>query len=929
LIHGIFFLSGVSALIFQHIWFREAGLMLGNSVLASSLVLSSFMAGLALGNGLATAWPLAGRKPLHWYAFLELLVAITGISLVFILPLLGTSLVPFLLRLAQGGIAVAAIRFGLGFALLVVPTAAMGMTLPLLAGRATSRELFGATLGKLYGWNTLGAVLGALAGEAFLYERIGLRNTAFLAGSLNVAAALLSLALARGEGLRDPVQEDAPPKSWKRDEIRWMAIAAIAGGALLALEIVWTRFLLLYVFGTALTFAIMLAQALAGIALGSLIASRATSWCSRPFTVPILAMLSAIAVTATYSSFADVLALDIRNPKGAPWIRVVVLSAALILPVAVNSGVLFTSIGVALAQTRPSARAAGLLSLANTLGAMAGALIAGFILLPGLGMERSFQLIAVAYVFAAVLSPRFASGLRSSPALAGAAALGLLFTALFPSGLMDRRYLREAMRPYLHDELASRVSGFREGLTETIAYVDTSMQGETLHTRLVTNSFSMSGTMFTARRYMEVFVYLPVAIHPHVRRALLVSYGVGSTARALTDTKEIERIDIVDISQDILDMSRLAVPPGDPAPLDDRRVVTHVEDGRFFLQTSTEGYDLITSEPPPPHLGGVVNLYTSEYFQLLRRHLNPGGIVSYWLPVHELSDDEARSIASAFCAAFPDCTLWKGMTLNWILIGTRDLTGPVSEQRFAQQWQSGGPRSLRDLGFERPEQIGALFMAEGAQSPELTAALPLEDNYPGRLTRAPPGRMVLSPWRLDLMDVEKAGERFMASAFVRRVWPAALRAGTLPYFAIQRHYDSMIGEFTAIDAPPPSPRDAVALLRNTPLAVLPRIVLGTPGDVGLLISRLEARGRREQDWLQAHLAVRDLTERRFDRAAERLKKVRAQTPSLPGIGERLALALCLGGREAEGRDEISRLALKPSSAWSDALSDACDARPRS
>jgi spermidine synthase len=928
LIHGIFFLSGVSALIFQHIWFREAGLMLGNSVLASSLVLSSFMAGLALGNGIATAWPLAGRKPLQWYAFLELLVALTGVSLVFILPLLGTSLVPMLHRLAQGGLAVAAVRFGLAFVLLVVPTAAMGMTLPLLAGRASSRELFGATLARLYGWNTLGAVLGALAGEAFLYERIGIRNTAFLAASLNIVAALLSLALARGEGLGEAVHEEAPPEPPRTGvEIRWMAIAAIAGGALLSLEIVWTRFLLLYVFGTALTFAIMLAQALAGIALGSLIAARATSWCSQRIAVPTLAMLSAVAVSATYSSFADVLALDIQNPPGAPWTRVIVLSGALILPVAINSGLLFTSIGVALARTRPSARAAGLLSLANTLGAMAGALIAGFILLPGVGMERSFQLVAAAYAFAAVLAPEFAAGLRRSPILVGATALGLLFTALFPSGLMERRYLREALNPYLREGLDSRVTGFREGLTETIAYVDTKLQGETLHTRLVTNSFSMSGTMFSARRYMEAFVYLPVAIHPGIRRALLVSYGVGSTARALTDTKELERIDIVDISQDILNMSRLAVPPGDRAPLDDPRVVTHIEDGRFFLQTAAEGYDLITSEPPPPHLGGVVNLYTTEYFQLLHRRLNPGGIVSYWLPVHELSDDEAQSITSAFCAAFRDCTLWKGMTLNWILLGTRELEGPVSAERFAQQWQPDGPRSLRDLGFERPEQLGALFMAEGAQFKDLTQAPPLEDNYPGRLTRAPPGRMALSPWRLDLMNVERARERFLASTFVRKIWPAQLRADTTPYFEVQRHYDTMIGEFTTIDERPLSPEGAVALLRTTPLAALPRIGLGTSGDIGLLISRLEARGAAEKDWLQAHLAVRDLSEHRFGRAVERLRRVRAMAASLPGVSERLALSLCLGGREGEGRAETKRLALEPSSPWSGALREACDARP--
>jgi spermidine synthase len=925
LIYGIFFLSGVSALMFQHIWFREAGLMLGNSVLASSLVLSSFMAGLALGNGLATARPIAARHPLRWYARLELIVAITGVLLVFILPALGTTLVPFLLRFVDSGAAVGALRFGLAFVLLVIPTAAMGMTLPVLAGRRNPNEIFGATLGKLYGWNTFGAVVGALAGEAFLYEHVGIRNTAFFAGSLNVAAALLSLGLARNEEAKGPDHAEAPSSPRKREEIQWMVIAAIAGGCLLALEIVWTRFLQLSVFGTALAFAIMLAQALAGISLGSLLASRATSWCERPYAVPALAMLSAVAVTATYAGFGDILAIDVSGLPGAPWTRVSLLAGALILPVAVISGALFTSIGMALARTLPGARATGLLSLANTLGAMAGALIAGFVLLPGLGMERSFQLIAAAYALAALISPGFSGSLRRSPVLLGATILGLLFTALFPTGLMERRYLREAIGPYVRDTVNTRVSGVREGLTETIAYVDTRMQGETLYTRLVTNAFSMSGTMFTARRYMEAFVYLPVAIHPHVRRALLISYGVGSTARALADTREIEKIDVVDISKDILSMAHLAVLPGDRAPLGDPRVNAHIEDGRFFLQTSAEGYDLITSEPPPPHLGGVVNLYTLEYFKLLRRRLNPGGIVSYWLPMQELSDREGRAIASAFCAAFPDCTLWKGMTLDWILLGTRDLKGPVSDDRFASQWKEGGSRSMRDLGFELPEQLGALFMAEGARFPDLIREAPIEDNYPGRLSRKQRGTLAHTEWRESLMNVDRCRERFLASSFVSKHWPPKMRLDTLPYFAHQRHYDDMLRELTPIPGPPTSPLDAVRMLQSTPLEVLPQIVLGTSGEVGLLLTRLAARGAAEKDWLEGHLAVRDLTARRYDSAAARFRKVQALSPNLPGVGERLVLSLCLGGREAEGRAERERPSMKPSAAWNEALDAACGA----
>ncbi len=926
MIYAIFFLSGVSALIFQHIWFRQAGLAFGNSVWASSLVLSSFMAGLALGNAVAARWR-SRTNPLLVYSALELTVALTGVSLVFVLPALGEGLVPSLAQIGGSGLGLGAIRFGLGFMLLVVPTAAMGMTLPLLASRTPSRELFGVTLGRLYGWNTMGAVFGAIAGEAILYEWIGVRSTAYVAGALNIAAALLSLALARTERAPEPPPEVLGGPATGA-EIRLLVIAALAGGAFLALEVIWTRFMLLFVFGNALTFAIMLALALAGIAIGSLLASRSPEFCDAPQATPILALLASIAVTGSYVTFVDVLRLNVPTVGGA-WTRVGVLSAALILPAAIVSGALFTCIGAALVRNRAVSRATGLLTLSNTLGAMIGAMVAGFVLLPMLGMEKSFWTISVAYLAAALISPGFLPLLKQSRALLLATIIGTLFTAFFPHGMMASTYLRGALRAFIAGSVETRVTGFREGLTETITYVDALQHGETLHTRLVTNSFSMSGTLFTGRRYMEAFVFLPVAIHQDVRRALLISYGVGSTARALTETKEIEKIDVVDISKDILDMAPLAVPPGEVAPLNDARVVTHIEDGRFFLQTAREGYDLITSEPPPPHLGGVVNLYTRQYFDLMKRRLNPGGIVSYWLPVHSLSDDDSRAITSAFCSVFADCTLWKGMDLDWILLGTNGLSETVGLERFKRQWADGGPRGLRDIGLELPEQLGALFMAEGAALEDLTALPPLDDNHPGRLSRAPPVQLVLGPWKERLMDAAACRERFLASAFVKKIWPAEMRSATVPYFEVQRLYDQMVRAIVPNGTRPISAKDAVSILRGTPLTVLPTLLLGTSGEMRLLVNRLETRSGPHQDkgWLHAHLATRDMGERRHDSATAHLRRALALDPASPGLRERLVLALCLQGKTAEGALERQALTTPLDADWVEALDQACAAAP--
>src|SRR5262249_32351849 len=158
-----------------------------------------------------------------------------------------------------------------------------------------------------------------------------------------------------------------------------------------------------------------------------------------------------------------------------------------------------------------------------------------------------------------------------------------------------------------------------------------------LNRRLITNGFSMSSTGWDARRYMGLYVYLAEALHPRLRSALLVSYGMGMTARALTGTGELETIDIVDISRDGLDLAPHAFEDPRDNPLLDPRVRVHVEDGRAFLSTTGQRFDLITSEPPPPKTAGVVNLYSQEYFALLRARLAEGGMVTYWLPVHALT----------------------------------------------------------------------------------------------------------------------------------------------------------------------------------------------------------------------------------------------------------------------------------------------------
>jgi hypothetical protein len=310
----------------------------------------------------------------------------------------------------------------------------------------------------------------------------------------------------------------------------------------------------------------------------------------------------------------------------------------------------------------------------------------------------------------------------------------------------------------------------------------------------------MSGTNYIGRRYMRLFVYWALAVRPRAERALLISYGVGTTAKALTDTRGLRSIDVVDISREILDLAHLPFPPPATSPLQDPRVRVHVEDGRFFLQTTRERFDLITGEPPPLKAAGVVNLYSREYFQLIRDRLAPGGIATYWLPVNQLTPRETAGVVKGFCAAFEDCTLWTGAGLEWMLAGSNRASAP-SAAEFAAQWDDGviGPQ-LRADGFETPEQLGACFLGDRDQLATFVRdAPPLVDDFPHRMS-ADVGP-ALAPHYATLMRVEPARRRFAASQTIARLWPVETRLRTDEWFSVQ---EMMNGTFmAAYGAPPP------------------------------------------------------------------------------------------------------------------------------
>jgi spermidine synthase len=613
--------------------------------------------------------------------------------------------------------------------------------------------------------------------------------------------------------------------------------------------------------------------------------------------------------------------LGFRQNQIVPLPSILLVSAALMLPVSVLSGALFTLLGAALeTELGEQSRAAGALTLANTLGAALGALAVGLALLPWLGVERAFFVLALLYAAvalcvgasraSALALPRGSGVRKATWAMAG---LYVVFVAVFPFGLMRHYYVKAVTSRWLVP--GTSVVASREGVSETVFYMRTEVWGSPVYHRLVTNGYSMSATGIYGERYMSLFAYLATALRPDARRALLISYGLGETAKALTRSRGLEAIEVVDISPDILELGRVVFPPGE-FPLDDPRVRVHVEDGRFFLLTTRERFDIITGEPPPPKAAGVVSLYTRDYFQLARARLADRGVITYWLPVYQMEPGEARSLTRAFCDVFEDCSLWAGSGLEWLLVGSRGLSGPLSEQALWAPFRDPemGP-ALARIGLEHPGQLGALFVADADDLRQWTAgAAPLDDQHPFRLSYRFRAGDADNGEYAALMDASVTRRRFERSRYIAGLWPQALRDSALEAFGSEAIVSGwLLRAYTRVSRP--TLPDLAALLAQTRLRAPVLWLMGSSD------ARLEAalgawrEGGRDPQLEEAQ-GVAAMAERDYARAEAHFARAQPGSPRAGTLLRWRVLALLLAGDRPRALGLLGTDAARPGE-WAD------------
>ena len=701
----LFLLSGACGLTYQVLWLRLLALVFGVTVHAASTVLASFMAGLALGSMLAERLVRRGH-PLKVFAALEAGIAISALATPALLSLATSAYRPLSAAFPDSLALLTVARFVCSAAVLLVPTMLMGATLPVLSHASIVRTASATRLGTLYAVNTTGAMAGALLTGYVLIGDLGIQRTFLAAAAVNLLVAAGAWMLSRtaapttapapapgtmSPNVAGPVTVTSAGRAVSATVVVW--VMAVSGFAALALEIVWFRVLVQFLPATSYAFTTMLATVLGGIAFGSAVASRSLArprdWSAvlayTQGATSLVVLVSLAALGATYAAGWRTSGLT----QGA---------AAAILPASLLMGYAFP---VALTLwTRAGAagggmpRAVGHLYSANVLGGIAGAVASGFLLLPLLGSRRALIALAGLYL-ATSLVMLGATGRRR-----GALVLVALFAGavrLVPDpfeAALERRHGRGERIFWREEGVQTSVSIHTRAFRGWLMYLDGLHQA------------SDAPEMVKLHRLIG---HLPMVLHPNPQRALVVGLGGGATPGAVSqydaDVLVVELSDSVRKGAEFFKHVNYDL-------LSRPNVRLRVDDGRNFLALTRERFDVITADLIQPEHAGAGNLYSREYFTLVKNALTADGIALQW--IGHRPDTQYKLIMRTFLDAFPETTLWldgqlmvgsvRPLTLSPALVDakrarpeTRAALDEVGLDSFATltSWYTAGPAELR------------------------------------------------------------------------------------------------------------------------------------------------------------------------------------------------------------------------------------------
>jgi spermidine synthase len=668
----MFLLSGAMALLYQVAFGKRLGTIFGATAYAVSAVLAAFMAGLALGSYYGGKHAARVRRPLAVYGAAEVIVGLVCAATPHLFDAVGDAYVSLARAFPSSLLALTAARMLLGAVLVVVPTVAMGVTLPMLA-----RALAGATageaaarrrLGWLYALNTAGGALGALLGAYFVLPALGVTGAMRAAAVVNVAIGLAAMLLGRAPLVSEPdvaardAAEEATPASTDEPVPRVegtlrVALAFASGLLVFAAEVVDTHLLALVIGNSTYAFGLMLATFLACLSAGAALAGPVDRRFGRDalagaLVVAALVMIASVPVWGLLTPVFEWVGAHVETWAGRELVRGAVAFAALAVPT-VCMGLTFPLLLRRVAGRRDVGAEVGKLGAVNTLGSIAGSLVAGYALLPALGSEQALRALGLAFAACGVvtlLATPDRAGMRPAPRsrrLLAGLGLGLSIGAALLSPRWDMKVVTSGSNVYFErQDRPERLVLVREdvhGGFTTVAW------SGGVHTLFTNGKFQGNDwSEVTAQRSMAHF---PALFVRDYGRVLVIGLGTGTTLGTIA-AYPFAHIEVAEISPAIVEAARTFFREPNRGALDDARVRLFLEDGRNHLLVAKEPYDLITLEVSSVWFAGAANLYSAEFYRLCRDRLGPRGILQQWVQLHHIRRQELAVTMASVRAAF-------------------------------------------------------------------------------------------------------------------------------------------------------------------------------------------------------------------------------------------------------------------------------------
>ncbi len=661
--------SGCAALIYEIVWFQMLQLVIGASGISLGILLGTFMGGMFLGSLFLPRFVPATRHPLRVYAAIEASIGVLGLLLLVAIP--GVSGVYG--SLVPPGLPSVFIRTLLCVLLLLPPTILMGATLPAVARyvQATPRGV--SWMGFFYGGNLAGAVLGCVLAGYFLLRVFDLPTATGVAVVLNLLVAALALLVSRVSPHKPQMEEGAKGGPLFTPGRRAVyAGIALSGLTALGAEVVWTRLLSLLLGATTYTFSIILAVFLAALGVGSAVGSYLSRTIPNPRTaLGLCQAMVVLGVAWTAYLISSALPYWPINPSitASPWflfqIDLVRVIFAL-LPAPLLWGASFPlAVAAAAEKGQDSGRLMAGVYAANTVGAILGALVFSLFAIPQLGTQDAQRLLMVLTMISAavLLAPELVAPRRweGAPVAGGgrlrgwASALGgLSLTAYLVSQLAPVPPVLVAYGRYAPTYYPPNALYVGEGINSSIAVTELANGDRNIHV----GGKVVASTEPQDMRLQRLLGHMTALLAEEPRTVLVVGFGAGVTAGTFVTHPSVERIVIVEIEPLVTEVASGFFAQHNYNVLRDPRVELIHDDARHFLLTTDETFDLITADPIHPWMKGAAALYTQEYFELASKHLNPGGVITQWVPLYESTDEVVKSEMATFFEAFPEGVVW-------------------------------------------------------------------------------------------------------------------------------------------------------------------------------------------------------------------------------------------------------------------------------